>query len=229
MVDARKRSFFVALDGGDGVGKSSQAAELVLAAERLGVPVCACRDPGTTRLGERIRAILLNSEGMDISPMSETLLFMAARAQMVEEVVLPALNEGKLVVTDRFFLSTVVYQGYAGGLPPDEVMAIGMPATQGVFPDLTVVLDIDPEIALSRISRPLDRMERKGMDFHRGVRQGFLSGARLLAERYSRDTVVVDASRSMEKVAEEIQAAVFSRLERRGILPPGRSSGDSRP
>lgn len=210
----KERGLFLSIDGGDGVGKSSQIAMLERSLRGEGYPVLTCRDPGTTRLGEAVRKILLKSEGVEISAVSETLLFMAARSQMVEETILPALTDGKVVIADRFLLSTVVYQGYAGGLPPNEIMTVGLIATKKLLPDLTILLDIAPEVGLARIRRPLDRMEKKGLEYHRRVRDGFLAGAHLLSERYSSETLVVDASGTKGEVAEIIRSAVLARLKK---------------
>ena len=200
----KKRGLFVTLDGGDGAGKSYQAAALRGELESRGIPVLLCRDPGSTRLGEKIREILLQSENVEISTVSEVFLFMAARAQMVDELILPALEEGKLVIADRFFLSTVVYQGYAGGTDPADIMEVAKIAVQNRFPDLTILLDLPPEEGMARIDRPLDRMEKKGLEFHRKVRDGFLKGAELLSRNYGAKVAVIDAAQPKEAVSGQI-------------------------
>lgn len=205
----KNSGIFITLDGGDGVGKSSQAARLRDLLESSGKPVLLCHDPGTTRLGESVRAILLRSEGVEIGAMGEMFLFMAARAQMMEEIILPALEAGKVVIADRFLLSTLVYQGYAGGLSPKEIMDVGRIAVCGRFPDLTVLLDLPPETGMARINRPLDRMERKGAEFHRKVREGFLKGIELMKREYGAATAVIDASPDPETVAAQIKEAVL--------------------
>ena len=136
--------FFLVLDGPDGGGKTTQAARLADWLRERGFDVVACRDPGGTELGNRLRSILLDRHAVPISIRAEMLLYMASRAQMVEEVIRPALEAGHVVVCDRFLLATIVYQGHAGGLDPSEIAAVGKAATGGLFPDLTIVLDVDP-------------------------------------------------------------------------------------
>lgn len=162
-----------------------------------------CRDPGSTELGEAVRGILLESTDVPIDRRSEMLLYMAARAQMVEQVIRPAIRAGKTVVSDRFLLANVVYQGYAGGLSIDDLWQVGRVAVAGVAPDLTFVLDMCPEAAMSRIGREPDRMERQGAEFLRRVRDGFLQEARRQPER----VVVVDAARDVDAVAAAVRVA----------------------
>jgi dTMP kinase len=192
---------FFSFDGIDGAGKSTQ---LRLFCERLrahGDEVVVCRDPGSTELGERIREILLSREGSTpIARRSEMLLYMAARAQLVDEVIQPALAAGKTVVSDRFLLSNIVYQGHAGGLDVADIRRIGHIATGGISPDCTFMLDMDVEDADRRMSRELDRMESQGPEFRRRLRGGFLAEAELSSGRIH----VIDASRSVEEVRAEI-------------------------
>ncbi len=204
---------FISIDGGDGAGKTTQVQLLAKSLREAGRPVLTCRDPGTTRLGEAVRKILLRDDGIEISPMSETLLFMAARTQMVEEIIRPALSNGSIVITDRFLLSTVVYQGFAGGLDPTDIMTIGRTAMNRLIPDLTIVLDIDPEAGMARIQRPLDRMESKGVEYHRRVRDGFLAGARLLSDHYGARVEIINALETEREIAEKIHSIVFDSLE----------------
>ncbi|MEM6799211.1 MAG: dTMP kinase, partial [Planctomycetota bacterium] len=136
---------FISFDGVDGVGKSTQLTELADWLRELGHDVVTCRDPGSTPLGERVRDILLASgEETPIGGRAEMLLYMAARAQLVEQVIRPAIDAKKVVVSDRFLLSNVVYQGHAGGLPVDQLWEVGRVATGGVEPDCTLLLDMDP-------------------------------------------------------------------------------------
>lgn len=199
---------FISIDGGDGCGKSTQIERLEAYLAGLGRETLVCRDPGSTPTGEAIRSILLNRSDLNISPMSEALLFMAARAQMMDEIVRPALSEGKIVIADRFVLSTLVYQGYAGGLSPNEIFAVAKIAVGRLFPDLTILLDIDPETAFSRLKRPLDRMESKGLAYHRRVRDGFLRGVGEIAEKLGGRTLTLDGGDAADRVAEKIAAAV---------------------
>ncbi|MBI2825900.1 MAG: dTMP kinase [Planctomycetia bacterium] len=195
---------FISLDGIDGVGKSTQVALVVEWLRAAGRDVVACRDPGSTKLGEAIRAILLETRGTAIDRTAEMLLYMAARAQLVAEIIRPALAAGKTVVSDRYLLANVVYQGHAGGLAVDELWRIGRAATGGLAPEVTVVLDMPPEAADTRLSRPLDRMERQGGEFRRRLRQGFLAEAARQPDRI----VVVDAARPIDDVQADIRRAI---------------------
>ncbi|MCC6125623.1 MAG: dTMP kinase [Pirellulales bacterium] len=202
---------FYSIDGGDGVGKSTQIGLLCEWLRERGREIVACRDPGSTRLGEAVRELLLDRHDLDIHRRAEMLLYMAARAQMVEEIIRPALAAGKTVVCDRFLLANVAYQGYGGGLDVEALWEVGGIAVNGLRPDLTVVLDMPAKSAAGRIDRALDRMEKQGAEFHARVREGFLTEA---ARR--KDIVVVDAAQSIEKVQEDIREAVMRRGEGRG-------------
>jgi dTMP kinase len=196
---------FLALDGIDGAGKSTQLDLLCPWLEaHTGRGVVRCADPGSTALGQRVRAILLDGHDLAIGRRAEMLLFMAARAQLVEEVIAPALAAGQTVVSDRYLLANVVYQGHAGGLDVDALWQIGQLATAGVSPDLTIVLDLDPVRAASRISRPADRMERQSPEFFARLRAGFVAEAR----RRPRQIVLVDADREPQLVQEDIRQQV---------------------
>lgn len=200
---------FFSLDGPDGGGKTTQQRLFCEWLRSSGYDVAACRDPGSTRLGDAVRQILLERDGVPIGRRSEMLLYMAARAQLVDEVITPALAAGKTVVSDRFLLANLVYQGYAGGLDVEAMRAIGCVATSGVEPTLTFVLDAPDEVAAGRLNRPLDRMEQQGEAFRKALRQGYLAEAARHPERI----VVVDASRSIDAVQTELRA-IASRLLR---------------
>jgi dTMP kinase len=167
-----------------------------------GRDVVRCRDPGSTSLGEAVRRLLLDPDSQ-IDRRSEMLLYMAARAQMVEDVIRPHLKAGGTVVSDRYLLANVVYQAHAGGLDPAEVWDVGRVATRGLTPHLTIVLDLDIDTAKHRMDRELDRMEAAGDDFHRRVREGFLAEA-----KGDEAIAVVAASASIETVAAEIRRLV---------------------
>jgi dTMP kinase len=192
---------FFSFDGIDGVGKSTQVRLFVDALRARSLDVVECRDPGSTKLGERIRDVLLNSDASTpVSRRSEMLLYMAARAQLVEEVIRPALDSGKLVVSDRYLLANVVYQGHAGGLHVGEILHVGRVATGGIQPDCVFVLDMDPTQADRRFDRPLDRMESQGEEYRARLRQGFLDEAARSGGRIH----VIDASRPVEVVRADI-------------------------
>jgi dTMP kinase len=194
---------FFSIDGGDGTGKSTQAAMFCQWLREQGHEVVACRDPGSTPLGEAIRQLLLNRHDLRIDRRSEMLLYMAARAQMVEEVIRPALAQDKTVVADRYLLANVVYQGYGGGLDVATLWEVGRVATDGILPDLTIVLDMRAEAAAARLDREWDRMEQQGDSFHARVREGFLAEA----ARQPGRIVVVNAAQSIEQVQAEVRRA----------------------
>jgi dTMP kinase len=206
------RGLFLTLDGPDGGGKTTQAAALAAWLRARGVDVVTCRDPGGTALGDQLRAILQDRRTVGLSLRAEMLLFMASRAQLVEEVIRPALDAGRTVVSDRYLLANLVYQGYAGGLEVDEIARIGMAATGHLLPDLTLLLDIPPELARRRVGAARDRIEDRPAEYHAKVREGFLDAAAVTGGGpcavYPAPIVVVDASAEPEAVAARIQSEV---------------------
>jgi dTMP kinase len=213
MTAARRPSTpaprFIALEGIDGAGKSSQIAALVGWLREKGCRVTTCRDPGSTPAGDAIRGILLDRHEIDLAPASEMLLYMAARAQLVAEVVRPALARGEWVVSDRFLLANIVYQGHAGGLDPEIIRQVGAVATGGIDPDLVLLLDIDLETASRRLTRPLDKLENRGDDFRRRLRDGYHAEAARDPDRIR----TVDATSSPDDVAARLRAVVLERFE----------------
>lgn len=195
---------FLTLEGIDGSGKSSQLVRLADWLRGLGVDVVTCRDPGATAAGDAVRNILLHRQEIPLAATAEMFLYMAARAQLVEEVVRPALARGAWVVSDRFLLSNVVYQGHAGGLGPEKVWRIGETATGGLEPDLVLWLDIDLATAAQRMQRELDRLESRGDAFRQRLRDGYLAEATANPARVCR----VDATVSPDQVAERLQQMV---------------------
>jgi dTMP kinase len=190
---------FIVLDGPDGCGKSTQAAMLSDWLGQQDTEVVMFRDPGTTVIGEKIRQILLAPEHDVMSTRTELLLYMAARAQLWAEKIKPALDQNKCVILDRWLSSTCAYQGYAGGFGIDKVLKIAADCLERYLPDLTIILDVGIETSSTRLNAELDRMEQKGDEYHKKVRQGFLT----LAEERS-DFVVVDASQEIEAVHKRI-------------------------
>lgn len=191
------------LEGGEGCGKSTQAA---LLADRLGAVLT--REPGATEVGERIRALVLDPSSADLDARAEALLLAAARAQHVAEVIRPALEQGRHVVSDRFTGSLLAYQGYGRGLPLDDLRSLSGFATDGLDPDLVVLLDLAPAVAAGRGGTAPDRLEAAGVPFHERVRQGFAALAAADPGRW----VVVDAGGSPGEVAERVWAVTVSRL-----------------
>jgi dTMP kinase len=195
-------ALFFSFDGIDGVGKSTQLQLFCRWLEEQGESPVVCRDPGSTALGERVREILLNSDhSTSIGPRSEMLLYMAARAQLVDEVIRPALAAGRTVVSDRFLLANIVYQGYAGGMDVAEIRAVGEVAVHGIRPDCTFLLDMDPAAALERVGRQLDRVESRGAAYREQLRAGFLKEAARMGEKAH----VIRADQSIEAVQADIR------------------------
>lgn len=197
------RPLFISLDGIDGTGKSTQCQALAQWLRQRGHDVVECADPGGTAVGQVLRDLLL-SRRHHLSLPCEALLFMASRAQLVAEVIRPALESGRSVVCDRFLLANVVYQGHAGGLDPALLWQVGRLATDDLLPDLTVVLDLTLEEAQARRKPEADRLESRGADYHERVRAGFLEEA----SRHSECVVVVDASAAADVVQERIRSHV---------------------
>jgi dTMP kinase len=204
----RSTARFIVLEGIDGSGKSSQVAPLAEWLRGRGHTVVACRDPGATPAGDAIRQILLHRQEIPLAPTTEMLLYMAARAQLVAEVIAPALARGAWVVSDRYLPANIVYQGHAGDLDAEIIRGVGGVATGGVTPDLVLLLDLDPTTAARRIDRPLDRLESRGDDFRRRLREGYLREAAAAPTRFD----IIDAAADMATVGERIRDAVERRL-----------------
>lgn len=191
------RGRFIVFEGPDGSGKSTQFRRLAAACAEAGLPVLTTREPGGTPAGEAIRSVLLlDRTQTGMSTRCEMLLFMASRAELVEQRIGPALKRGELVLADRYVASTLAYQGAAGGLPGADIAAVARVATRGLVPDLILLFDLPPEAAARRLSPLLDRMEAKGAEFHRKVRAGYLEQAKADPRRFA----VIDAGQSEEAV-----------------------------
>jgi dTMP kinase len=202
------KGLFLSLDGIDGAGKSTQCRLLADWLRAKGHVVTLGRDPGGTPTGDRIRELLLDHKS-EMSLLCEAFLYMASRAQLVEQVIRPALGRGEIVVSDRYLLANVVYQGHAGGLPAAKLWELGQVATGGLMPDLTIVLDLEVRTATARKDGPPDRMESKGQAYAEQVRAGFLAEARRLPER----TRIIDANQPAEQVALAVQREVSRVLD----------------
>jgi dTMP kinase len=190
---------FIVLDGPDGCGKSTQTKLLADYLTGQGVEVLSMRDPGSTAIGEKIRHILLSPEHESMSLRTEVLLYMAARTQLWSEAIAPALAESKCVVLDRWLSSTCAYQGYAGGFGIDNIIRLAQCSLERVWPDMTIILDTELTTSSKRLKAQLDRMEQKGSQYHRMVRDGFLEVARL-----HQHFVVVNASPDIQTVHRHI-------------------------
>jgi dTMP kinase len=219
------RGWFITIEGPEGAGKTTQATRLEAWLRRTGAPVVRTREPGGTRLGEQIRDLLLGGAAAStaIEPLADALLFNAARRQLVAEVIRPALDTGKTVVCARFADSTLAYQGYGSGLDVGTLRSLETVATDGLRPDLTILLDLPVEVGLSRKTETIDQTRFEtdfDVDFHRRVRDGFLALAAAEPGRFA----VVDAAGPEEEVWSAIEAAV-GRL----VGPPDAPSEPDRP
>lgn len=194
---------FIALEGIDGCGKSTQAALLAIALRAAGHTVVETREPGGTPVGDAVRGIVLDSGG-DMAPVAEALLFAASRAQHVAQVIRPALASGAWVISDRFVDSSLAYQGAARGLGIDAVWAINAQAVDGCLPDLSIVLELPPAIAVTRDAGPRDRIEVEGI----GLQQAVAAGYRELAARFAGRITIVPAEGSIDGVHALVMAAV---------------------
>jgi dTMP kinase len=214
--------YFITFEGPDGSGKSTQFRRLLALCKDRSVPACEVREPGGTTIGERVREILLDHAHHDMTLRCEMLLYMASRSQLVEQRIRPALARGELVLADRFVSSTFAYQGAAGGIPYAEIRAAADIALQGVEPHLVVVFDVDEVTASKRINPLLqgdkhphdrdgkgpDRIEARGHDFHRKVREGYLDLARKEPARH----LVLDASRGAEEVWNQLMEKLAAKV-----------------
>jgi dTMP kinase len=190
---------FLSMEGMDGAGKSTQIDRLAQYLRQAGRTVRLCRDPGGTVTGETIREFLLHPSST-MSMRAEMLLYMASRAQLVDEVIRPALERGEVVICDRFLLSTVVYQGHAGGIDAAMIWRIGTEATGGLLPDWTGVLDLPPEESARRRVGPADRIEQRSLDYFRAVRAGYIAEAERNPDRIR----LIDATQPVDAVHKRI-------------------------
>ena len=208
------KGLFITFEGIDGCGKSSQITRLAGYFDGNNIPYLLLREPGGTVVGEKIRNVLLDKKNDNMNPICELLLFEAARAQIVDEVIRPNIDKGTIVICDRFFDSTYAYQGHARGLGSEMVKSLNLIATAGLEPAITFLFDLDPAVALERRGvrgEADDRLEALGMAFQASVREGYLD----LASKTDR-IVTVDASKTREEIFEVVKGAVEDRLGRRG-------------
>ncbi|NLE21628.1 MAG: dTMP kinase [Actinobacteria bacterium] len=216
---AERRGVLITLEGVDGCGKSTQAALLCGRLAACGLPVgpastpgSVIREPGATPAGEAIRHVLLHGPA-HIAPWTEALLYAAARAELVETVLLPELEAGRVLVLDRFVDSSLAYQGFARRLGVDEVLAVNEPGLHGLLPDLTILLDVDPVVGLARAGGAGDRIEAEGLEFQERVAAGFAA----LARRWPERVRLIDGFRSVELVAADVEAAALEAVADAGL------------
>jgi len=214
---------FIVFDGPDGSGKSTQFKRFVAHCRQRDVSVCEVREPGGTSIGEQIRTVLLDPANTDMSLRCEMMLYMASRAQLIEQTIRPALARRELVLADRFISSTLAYQGTASGLPLDEIIEVGQVAIGGLWPNLVVIFDVDEVTAAQRMvgasghrksgraietSLFADRLEMRGPQYQQRVREGFLDQAAKQPDRY----LVIDASKDAEAVFAALMAGLRERF-----------------
>lgn len=200
---------FITFEGCEGCGKSTQARLLHSNLRSRGIPVVLTREPGGTPLGSSVRNLLKSRQDFDINPETELMLFNACRAQLVKDVIRPALDTGKTVICDRFSDSTIVYQGYGRGLNLSQIEYVNMITTGGIKPDITILLDEDPKLGLERKhDLEADRFDNESISFHRKVREGYLLEASKDPERWT----VIQAQQPIESISRTILSIVLSRL-----------------
>ena len=208
------RRMFITIEGPEGSGKTTVAKRVVETLENQGYKVMYTREPGGVGIAEKIRDIILDVNNTNLDPRSEALLYAASRRQHLVEKVWPNVKEGKLVICDRYLDSSLAYQGYARGLGVEDILNVNMYATEGTFPDLTLLFDLEPEVGLARINansdREVNRLDLEKLSFHHRVRNGYLS----LAKRFPDRFVIIDASKDLEEVAASALKAIKERLNK---------------
>jgi len=202
---------FISLEGPEGSGKTSHIPHLVASLREKGYNVFPTREPGGTSIGEQIREVIHDLKNAEMHPRTETLLYQAARAQIVEQVIKPRLTAGEIVLSDRYCDSTIAYQGYGHGQPLDQVRQLVGYATGGLTPDLTILLDLDVELGLQRKSKQQEwnRLDAYTIDFHKRVRAGYLEMAASESSRWQ----VIDAGQDWEAVQEMLREIILGRLQ----------------
>ncbi|AEE95581.1 dTMP kinase [Mahella australiensis] len=210
------RGLFITIEGIDGSGKSTHASMLADYLNERGIPSVLTREPGGTRIGEQVRSILLDNVNSDMAAMTEVLLYAASRAQHVAQVIKPALEQGKVVLCDRFVDSSLAYQGYARGLGLDTVKTINEHALGGVWPDITLLLDISPEIAWKRILKDgfKDRLESEGLELLKVVYEGYRNIARLYSDRF----YIISAADGVNDIHKKILSIIEPKLKKYRLI-----------
>ena len=211
-MDKIDQALVISIEGGEGAGKSTVIEKIAAYFEELGRTFIITREPGGVRISEKIRDIILEKAYSEMDARTEAMLFAAARRQHLIEKVIPALNANKIVIFDRFVDSSLVYQGYVRGIGIDEVYDLNLFATEGFLPNLTLYLDVDPELGLKRISsnpdREVNKIDLEGLEFHLKVREGY----QLLLEKYPDRIVKIDANQGLPYVVDSIIKQIEQRL-----------------
>ena len=195
---------FITFEGSEGSGKSTQAALVLEYLKKKKLPVMLLREPGGVKIAEAIRNLLLDVQNVGMGDECETLLYMAARAQLVKEVLAPALSDGKIILCDRFLDSTIAYQGFGNGVDAGLISQIGAFATKGIQPDLTLLFDIETKQGLSRTNAQKDRIELRSVEYHSRVRQGYLS----LAKQQPRRIKVIAVDAAKEEIFQRVKVFI---------------------
>ena len=205
-------SLFITLEGPEGSGKTSAIKLVREALEKLGHEIIMTREPGGTPISEQIRNVILDKDNTDMDPRPEALLYAASRRQHLVEKIWPALKEGKIVFCDRYLDSSLSYQGHARVLGIDDILKVNEYATEGTYPHITFLFDIDPELGLERINknkdREVNRLDVEKLSFHQKVREGYL----ILSKRFPDRYIVIDASKPLEEVSSNVLKEILNRL-----------------
>ncbi len=203
---------FITFEGGEGCGKSTQSKKLFTYLKERNYRVVLTREPGGTTLSDKIREILLSPENKEMTFRTEVLLYMASRAQHTEELIKPTLESGGIVICDRYIDSSFAYQGWARGLGIDNIEWLNRFATNNLVPDITIVIDVPPEIGLKRVGKNKDRIEQESIVFHNKVREGYIK----LSEMYDR-VKIIDGNRDIEDVFEDVKSIVLPLIDGRSL------------
>lgn len=212
MADIKKPKIqFITFEGGEGSGKTTVIEKIKKDLEELNFTVLKTREPGGSKISEQIRDVILNVENTNMDYMTEALLYAASRRQHLEEIIRPAIKAGKVVICDRYIDSSLAYQGYARGLGIDEVYNLNLVATNGFLPEVTIFIDLDPEVGLERIKnnqREVDRLDLEKINFHEKVREGYL----MLASKFPNRFIVVNGNQTREQVYEDVKKIILARV-----------------
>lgn len=206
------RGLFITFEGNDGSGKSSVSSAIKEELQKLNIDFITTREPGGSMIAEKIREIILDKENKEMDPKTEALLYAASRREHITKTIIPALTEGKIVLCDRFLDSSLAYQGYARNLGIDKVYQMNQFATEGLLPDLTILVCVRPEIGMSRIkkdARDMDRLELEKMTFHDNVYQGYLK----VSEKFKDRIVVINGEQTKEQVLNDVKQVIYKFIE----------------